>query len=78
MIHEEEPFAGRLLTGFLDNEYVYQEGLTIQLRACNSTTCRHTTPSSSSLRNLVSCCVVCGSHFGPFYTPVAYKKARIW
>jgi hypothetical protein len=81
MIHEEEPFTGRLLTGYLNNErQVTQDAITVQLKVCNSTTCIYRQPSISTLHGLNHCCVVCCTQFDSRYTelqPVNYKKARI-
>ncbi|KAH0288794.1 hypothetical protein KCU62_g4947, partial [Aureobasidium sp. EXF-3399] len=81
MIQEEEPFTGRLLTGFLEGgngDYI------IQLKTCKKSDCRNTDPSTAKD---FSCphCVVCGisgstgvhTGIGYEYGLVDYKKARL-
>jgi hypothetical protein len=62
VIHEEEPFTGRLLTSFVNQGHIPDEPIMVQLRACRKPTCRNTEPSEASLQCLLSRCVVCGSH----------------
>jgi len=80
MIHEEEPFIGRLLTGFLNNVSKMDGPGTIQLKVCSNTTCPSTKPSVSALRGLTSRCAACGNHHDPYYPStklVDYKKAQL-
>jgi hypothetical protein len=72
MIHEEEPFTGRLLTGFLNNG---QGATTVQLKVCHGYDCSYAEPSKDSLYGLESVCVVCGSRLDSGYPSVEYKKA---
>jgi hypothetical protein len=62
MIHEEEPFTGRLLTGFLNGGYIPGKSITVQMKTCKKLVCRYTEPSESALQCLTTGCVVCGTH----------------
>lgn len=81
MIQNEEPFTGRLLTGFitgfLKNEF--ESSTTIQLKCCNNANCQYASPLASSLQGLAHYCVVCGfarQLYGESRL-VDYKKARL-
>lgn len=71
MIHKDEPFTGRLLTGFLDG--APDDSRTIQLWTCGRDACNSTKPIPSALRGIFDYCVVCGNNCNK--TP--YKEARI-
>jgi hypothetical protein len=62
MIHEEEPFTGRLLTGFLNGGYIPGKSTTVQTKTCKKLVCRYTKPSESTLQCLTTRYVVCGTH----------------
>jgi len=65
MIHEAEPFAGRLLTGFLEDEHkrgkhIPEGAVTIQLKTCKKFACLHAAPSGMSTDRITSYCIMCG------------------
>ncbi|KAG9524724.1 hypothetical protein KCV07_g1658, partial [Aureobasidium melanogenum] len=72
MIQEQEPFTGRLLTGFLTGGFME----TVQLRTCSGVSCRNTEPSESSLQALWSCCVVCGYDVNKSYSTDTFGGER--
>lgn len=81
MIQEEEPFTGRLLTGFLRGG---NGDSIIQLKTCKKSDCRNTDPSTVKDFSHPYC-VVCGTGagtrvytgIGHDYGLVDYKKARL-
>jgi hypothetical protein len=62
MIEEDEPFAGRLLTGFLTNEDIPEGCITVQLMTCKKPSCIHKKPSHRALQTLIFRCIMCGTH----------------
>ncbi|KAG9697413.1 hypothetical protein KCU95_g3711, partial [Aureobasidium melanogenum] len=74
MIQEEEPFTGRLLTGFLNGEC--DDGcIAVQLKTCKNPGCRHAKLSTTSLARLSTYCAFCAG--GPdteVYNPGGYYE----
>lgn len=65
MIHEMEPFTGRLLTGFLKDKQVLEGrvpagAVTIQLKVCKKSRCLVAAPSEISTDRITSYCIMCG------------------
>ncbi|KAI4744536.1 hypothetical protein E4T50_05144 [Aureobasidium sp. EXF-12298] len=82
MIQDEEPFAGRLLTGLLRSGHCPEGAAAIQLKTCLRPDCLNI--DLSSVNHLSSKCIVCGTaqgtsyRLGAVYTSglVDYKKVR--
>jgi hypothetical protein len=76
MIHEEEPFAGRLLTGFLNGGEHTEGGSIIQLKSCKKPDCIVTNPSK--INRLTASCIVCKtSGSSEVYTGTSYEYGLI-
>ncbi|KAI4849145.1 hypothetical protein E4T44_03526, partial [Aureobasidium sp. EXF-8845] len=62
MIQQEEPFAGRLLTGFLEGGEHTERCPVVQLKTCKKTSCMNSDPST--IPRLITNCIVCNVYNG--------------